>query len=48
MFADAETAAIKSNIAFRISGFVGDKHLGIAVGALHMGNPWSGSTQYND
>ena len=43
MFADADAAAIEGNVAFIISSFIGDEHLGIAVGALHMDDPWSGS-----
>jgi hypothetical protein len=44
MFADTDTAAIEGNLAFTIGSFIGDEHLGIAVGALHMDDPWSDSS----
>ena len=39
VFTDTETAAKKGNVAFGIDGFVGDKHLRTAIGALHIKIP---------
>ena len=39
MFTDTETAAKKGNVTFGIDGFVGDKHLRAAIGALHIKIP---------
>jgi hypothetical protein len=36
---NTETAAEKGNVAFGIDGFVGDKHLRAAIGALHIKFP---------
>lgn len=35
VFADAEAAAKKSNVAFQTDGLLGDEHLRTAIGALH-------------
>ena len=39
MLTDTETAAEKGNVTFGIDGFVGDKHLRAAIGALHIKIP---------
>ena len=39
VFTDTETAAKKGNVAFGIDGFVGDKHMRTAIGALHIKIP---------
>ena len=39
MLTDTETAAEKGNVTFGIDGFVGDKHLRAAIGALHTKIP---------
>ena len=36
VFADAQAAAIKGDQASGIGGFIGDEHLGLAVGAFHF------------
>ena len=39
MLTDTETAAEKGNVTFGIDGFVSDKHLRTAIGALHIKIP---------
>jgi hypothetical protein len=39
VFADAEAAAVKGNVAFLGNTFIGDEHLRTAIGALHMNIP---------
>jgi hypothetical protein len=39
MLTNTETAAEKGNLTFGIDGFVGDKHLRAAIGALHTKIP---------
>jgi hypothetical protein len=39
MLADANAAAVKDDLTFRIDGFIGNEHLRFAVGALHMADP---------
>ena len=39
MFADTDTAAVKFDRTLGSCGFIGDKHLRITIGALHMEDP---------